>query len=168
MKKSLLLYLFILALLFNIYTYMYYSKQIKFEKESYTKLDTRLRDSLNLVTNQLSDANYFALETNQNAQDYFANNTTGEYFAYEKLIPFVKDKLMEFNNLPEGNPYVGFDKMTDQKFIINKAKVLNHRWIIADFNDGNLWGEAIIKYFINEDKTISFEVAETVLYQKQQ
>ena len=167
MKKSLLLYLFILAVLFNIFTYMFYSKQVNFEKESYKKLDTKLRDSLNLVVNQLDDANYFALETNQNAQEYFADDVTGEFISHTKLIPFVKDKLMEFNDLPTGNPYVGFDKMNAQKFIINKAKVLNHRWIIADFSDGSLWGEVIIKYFINEDKTVSFEVAETVLYPKQ-
>ena len=166
MKKSILLYLFILALLFNVFTYMYYSKQVNFEKESYKKLDTKLRDSLNLVVNQLDDANYFSLETNQNAQEYFANDS-GEFISHEKLIPFVKEKLMEFNSMPEGNPYVGFDKMGAQKFIINKAKVLNHRWIIAEFSDGTLWGEVIIKYFINEDKTVSFEVAETVLHQKQ-
>ena len=166
MKKSILLYLFILALLFNVFTYMYYSKQVNFEKESYKKLDTKLRDSLNLVVNQLDDANYFSLETNQNAQEYFANDS-GEFISHEKLIPFVKEKLMEFNSMPEGNPYVGFDKMGAQKFIINKAKVLNHRWIIAEFSDGTLWGEVIIKYFINEDKTVSFEVVETVLHQKQ-
>jgi len=166
MKKSILLYLFILALLFNVFTYMYYSKQVNFEKESYKKLDTKLRDSLNLVVNELDDANYFSLETNQNAQEYFANDS-GEFISHEKLIPFVKEKLMEFNSMPEGNPYVGFDKMGAQKFVINKAKVLNHRWIIAEFSDGTLWGEVIIKYFINEDKTVSFEVAETVLHQKQ-
>jgi len=167
MKKSILLYLFILALLFNVFTYMYYSKQVKADNDSYKRLDTKLRDSLNLVVTQLDDANYFALETNQNAQEYFANDATGEFINYEKLIPFVKEKLMEFNGLPEGNPYVGFDKMGTQKFIINKAKVLNHRWIIADFSDGTLWGEVIIKYFINDDKTVSFEVAETVLHHKQ-
>lgn len=166
MKKSLLLYLFILAVLFNIFTYMFYSKQVKAEQESYKKLDTKLRDSLNLVVNQLGDANYFSLETNQNAQEYFANDS-GEFISHQKLIPFVTEKLMEFNSLPEGNPYVGFDKIGVQKFVINKAKVLNHRWIIADFSDGTLWGEVIIKYFINDDKTVSFEVAETVLHQKQ-
>lgn len=166
MKKSILLYLFILAVLFNVFTYMFYSKQVKFEQESYKKLDTKLRDSLKLVVNQLDDANYFSLETNQNAQEYFAN-PSGEFISHEKLIPYVKDKLMEFNDQPGGNPYTGFEKMGAQKFIINKAKVLNHRWIIADFSDGTLWGEVIIKYFINDDKTVSFEVAETVLHQKQ-
>ena len=82
------------------------------------------------------------------------------------MIPFVKDQLISFNDKPEGNPYTGFEKIYERKFIINKVKVLNHRWIIADFNDGTFWGEVIIKYFINDDKTVSFEVAETVLYPK--
>lgn len=167
MKKSLLLYLFILALLFNVFTYAYFSKNLKFENERYTQLDKKLRDSLEITKEALGEANYFALETNQNAQDYFEDKKTGEFLAHEKLIPFVKEQLISFNDKPEGNPYVGMEKMSQQKFIINKAKVLNHRWIIAEFTDGTLWGEAIIKYFINDDKSVSFEVAETVLYPKQ-
>ena len=167
MKKSLLLYLFILALLFNVFTYAWFTKDQKFEKERYGILDKKMNDSITVLNNNLFDANYFSLETNQNAQDYFGNSQTGEFLDYTKLIPFVKDQLISFNEKPEGNPYVGFEKMNEQKFIINKAKVLNHRWIIADFNDGSLWGEVIIKYFINDDKTVSFEVAETVLYPKQ-
>ena len=166
MRKSLLLYLFILALLFNVFTFAYFSKDQKFEKERYTILDKKLHDSLNVVNNNLFDANYFSLETNQNAQDYFEDKQTGEFLDYQKLIPFVKDQLMSFNDKPEGNPYTGFEKLSERKFIINKAKVLNHRWIIADFNDGTTWGEAIIKYFINDDKTVSFEVAENVIYHK--
>ena len=56
--------------------------------------------------------------------------------------------------------------MGEQKFIINKVKILNHRWIIADFSDGEYWGEVLIKYFVNEDETISFETFESLLYQK--
>lgn len=166
MKKSILLYLFILSVLFNVFTYAYFSKDLKFEKERYVNLNKKLRDTLNIVTNDLFDANYFSLETNQNAQDYFENKNTGEILDYQKLIPFVKDQLVLFNDKSEGNPYTGFEKISDRKFIINKAKVLNHRWIIADFNDGTTWGEVLIKYFINEDKTVSFEVAETVIYPK--
>jgi hypothetical protein len=37
----------------------------------------------------------------------------------------------------QGNPYVGQDKIGENKFIIN-SKNLNHRWIIADFSDGDI------------------------------
>ena len=55
---------------------------------------------------------------------------------------------------------------TKIEFIINKVKVLNHRWIIADFSDGEIWGEVLLKYFVNDDNSISFEVNQSLLYQK--
>jgi hypothetical protein len=166
MKKSILLYLVVLAGLFNIFTYAWFTKDQAFEKQRYEILDKKLNDSIAVLNNNLFDANYFSLETNDNAQNYFENKQTGEFLNYKKLIPFVKDQLISFNDKPEGNPYTGFEKISERKFIINKAKVLNHRWIIADFNDGTTWGEALVKYFINDDKTVDFEVSETVLYTK--
>lgn len=166
MKKSILLYLVVLAGLFNIFTYAWFTKDQAFEKQRYEILDKKLNDSIAVLNNNLFDANYFSLETNDNAQNYFENKQTGEFLNYKKLIPFVKDQLISFNDKAEGNPYTGFEKISERKFIINKAKVLNHRWIIADFNDGTTWGEALVKYFINDDKTVDFEVSETVLYTK--
>jgi len=166
MKKSLFLYLFIIAILMNVFTYMFFSKETVFEQERYKKLDKHLTDSLTSVTTKLSDANYFALENNDNAQNYFENNATGKFISSQKLIPYVTEKLMELNHNPKGNPYTGQEQLGAQKFIINKAKVLNHRWIIADYNDGQYWGEVLLKYFINEDESVSFEVIQSILYQK--
>lgn len=166
MKKSLFLFLFILVVLTNIFTYMYYSKQIEFEQKQFKVTNTKFKDSLKSLTIQLNDANAFSLENNQSAQDYFDNKATGQYVSYEKLIPFLKDKLLDYNNNPKGNPYVGFDAMNGKKFVINTMKVLNHRWIIANFTNGDIWGEVILKYFLNEDGSVSFETAETVLFTK--
>jgi hypothetical protein len=166
MKKSLLLYLFILALLFNVFTYMYYSKEVTFEKSRYDKMSKKMTDSLTSVSNKLADANYFSLENNDNAQNYFDSGSSEKTIQYEKLIPYVTEKLMDLNANPNGNPYTGQDKIGANKFIINKIKILNHRWIIADFNDGSYWGEVLLKYFVNEDNSISFEVNQSLLYQK--
>lgn len=166
MKKSLLLYLFIFALLMNVFTYMFYSKEVKFEQERYEKTTKKLRDSISLVEEQLRDANYFSLEKNENAQNYFDSGKGDKIIAYEKLIPYVTEKLLDYNANPNGNPYTGQDKIGPNKFIINKVKVLNHRWIIVDYSNGELWGEALLKYFVNKDDTISFEVNQTLLYQK--
>jgi len=167
MKKSLLLYAFILALLFNVYTYMFLSKEVTFEQDRYKRVTTKLKDSLNSVKNKLADANYFSLEKNENAQNYFDSASSEKTVQYEKLIPYVTEKLLDFNSDPKGNPYVGQDKIGENKFIINKVKILNHRWIIADFNDGDIWGEVLLKYFVNDDESISFEVNQSLLYPKQ-
>jgi len=167
MKKSLFLYALILAILMNIYTYMFLSKEVTFEQDRYKKVTTKLKDSLNSVKNKLADANYFSLANNENAQNYFeSSNSSGKIIQYEKLIPVVTEKLLDYNSNPKGNPYVGQDQIGTNKFIINKVRILNHRWIIADFSDGEIWGEVLLKYFVNTDDTISFEVNQSFLYQK--
>lgn len=166
MKKSFLLYLTILAVLSTIFTYMFLSKQVAFEQSRYEKTTKKLRDSLSLVSNQLADGNYFSLEKNENAQNYFDTASSKKTVQYEKLIPYVTEKLLDLNANPKGNPYTGQDQIGANKFIINKVRILNHRWIIADYSDGEIWGEVLLKYFVNEDESISFEVNQSLLYQK--
>ena len=140
MKNSLLLYLFIIILLLNVFTYMYFSKELAFEKEKSAKTEVKLKKDLEAVNAKLVDANYFSLEKNENAQNYFNPDNATKTIQVEKLIPVVTEKLMDFNANPKGNPYVGQDQIGANKFIINKVKILNHRWIIADFSDGEkIW-----------------------------
>jgi hypothetical protein len=73
---------------------------------------------------------------------------------------------MDFNDDPKGNKYTGQEQLGANKFIINKIKIINHRWIVADYSDGKLWGECLIKYFVNEDKSIDFETFQSLIYQK--
>lgn len=145
----------------NVFTYMYFSKkEMSMTKESSAALKKK-HDSIVVMYNELIDANYFALETNDNAQNYLENYNISE------LIPKVKDALMEYNFAPEGNKYVDLPVMNGKKFIVNKIKLLNHRWIIADYSNGDLWGEVLIKYFINDDGSFRFETIETYLYPMQ-
>jgi ATP/ADP translocase len=158
MKKSLFLYLFIIAALMNVFTYKYYSnKSFETEKNLKTK-NKKLNDSLLIMYNNWSDASYFAFENNDRAQNYYEKYNTVE------LAEKVKQALLAFNDSPEGNKYVDQPKMGEQKFIINKIKLLNHRWIIADYSNGSLWGEVILKYFINEDGSITFVTTDSYLY----
>jgi len=166
MKKSFFLYAFILVALMNVFTFMFLSKEVEFEQNRFEKTTKRLKDSLTSVTTKLNDANYFSLEKNENAQNYFESGNGKKVIQYEKLIPFVTEKLLDLNANPKGNPYVGQDQIGANKFIINKVKVLNHRWIIADFSDGEYWGEVLLKYFVNDDQTITFETNQSLLYQK--
>lgn len=166
MKKSLFLYLTILAVLSTIFTYMFLSKEVTFEQNRYDKTTKKLRDSLSLVSNQLVAANYFSLEKNENAQNYFDNDNVKKPMDYAKIIPLVTEKLMDLNEDPKGNPYIGQDQIGTNKFIINKVKLLNHRWIIADYSDGEYWGEVLIKYFIDDNEQVTFETVNSILYQK--
>lgn len=161
MKKSLFLYLFIVAVLMNIFTFKYFSSKGLDEVKTLTEKNKKLNDSITSVSNKMDDANYFSLENNNRAQNYLENYQVNE------LTKKVQDALLAFNDDPEGNKYTGQIKLGVQKFIVNKMKLLNHRWIIADYSDGTLWGEVILKYFVNDDGSISFEVAESYLYPKE-
>lgn len=167
MKKSLFLYLFILAVLMNVFTYAYFSKEAAFEKKHGSDIGKKLSDSIATLKGQLGDANYFSLENNQNAQNYLEiSATNGKYIPFDKLIPLVTEKLLDLNENPKGNPYTGQEQIGAQKFIINKVKVINHRWIIADYSDGEYWGEVVLKYFVNPDESISYVVNDSFLYPK--
>ena len=122
MKKSLSLYLTILAVLTTVFTYMFLSKQVAFEQTRYEKTTKKLRDSLSVVVNQLADANYFSLAKNENAQNYFDSGSSEKTIQYEQLIPYVTEKLLDNNSNPKGNPYTGQDQIGANKFIINKVK----------------------------------------------
>jgi hypothetical protein len=145
---------------------MYFSKKLTFEKDKSAKIESKLKKDLANAEVKLTDTNYFSLEKNENAQNYFNPDNATKTIQVEKLIPFVTEKLMDLNANPKGNPYIGQDQIGANKFIINKVKVLNHRWIIADFSDGEYWGEVLIKYFVNDDETVSFETFQSLLYQK--
>ena len=166
MKNSLLLYLIIIVLLLNVFTYMYFSKQLTFVKDKSAKTEAKWKKDLEVANAKLVDANYFSLEKNENAQNYFNPDNATKTIQIEKLIPVVTEKLMDLNANPKGNPFVGQDQIGANKFIINKVRILNHRWIIADYSDGEYWGEVLIKYFVNDDETVSFETFQSLLYQK--
>lgn len=158
MRKQLVLYLFILAVLMNVFTYMYFTKKEASNKKRIDETSKKLKDSITHMADELYDANYFSLEHNDNAQNYLEN------YDIRELMPLIKNELLSYNDSRDGNKYVDQAKMGDQKFIINKIKILNHRWIIADYSNGQLWGEVLLKYFVNDDKTISFETAQSFLY----
>ncbi len=162
MKRQLYLYLFILSALITAFTYMYFTKALTFERNN-NKLEIKsVTDSLALISDKLNDADYFSLDKNERAQEYFENQSI------QKLIPRIKEALLDYNDDSKGNIYTGQEKLGTQKFIINKIKILNHRWIIADYSDGTYWGDVVIKYFVESDGKITFQVMDSFIYPKEQ
>lgn len=165
MKKSIFLYLFIFAVLFNIFTYMYFTNKQKHEEGRIVNLEKRVSELLEQnkgnagAANTDSDANYFALTTNDNAMEYFGDDA--DIAAIELK---VKEGISELNTKPEGNPLTQQEALGGVPFRINKVHILNNRWIIADYSNGTAWGEVLIKYFINEDGTVDYEPIQTLLY----
>ena len=169
MKKSLFLYLFIIAALFNIFTYKYFTSKESSEQKSATEANDSssltfkvMSDSITHLYDKLNDANTFSLENNDRARNYlYEINKINDVPVFAEK---VKQALLSYNDSPEGNKYTDQVKMGSQKFIISSVKLLNHRWIIANYSNGELWGEVMLKYFVEDNGSISFEIMNSYLY----
>jgi hypothetical protein len=159
--KNTFLYLFILAVLFNVYQYVNSNKILDAKENEVTKMKERLTVARDSINNAMYN-DYFDIEKDQDAQDYFYNKNLD----YEKVMEKVNEDLVSMNAQPKGNSLIPYEPMDGKNFVVNKAKILNHRWIIAEFSNGDFWGQILVKYFHNDDKPTDFETVETILYEK--
>jgi hypothetical protein len=74
---------------------------------------------------------------------------------------------LETNERKGNNPLVPYEGMNGD-FKINKIKLLNHRWIVADFSDGKYWGELLIEYALADDLSVDFTLIDHLLYTRSQ
>ncbi len=160
--KNTFLYLFILAVLFNVYQYVNSNKILDAKENEVTKIKERLTVARDSINNAMYN-DYFDIQKDQDAQDYFYNKNLD----YEKVMEKVNEDLVSMNTQPKGNSLIPYEPMDGKNFVVNKAKILNHRWIIAEFSNGDFWGQILVKYFHNDDKPTDFETIETILYEKQ-
>ncbi len=116
-----------------------------------------LKDSLKVEKRRFFENVYFSLDTNEEALVYFDD------LDFPVTSALIKDALYDTNLLGEEESLVPYAQMGG-KFLINKIKVLNHKWVIADFSDGTFWGELLIKYQVAADGTLTFSVVEHFLY----
>tara|TARA_B100001175_G_C19484570_1_gene629023 strand:- start:1400 stop:1894 length:495 start_codon:yes stop_codon:yes gene_type:complete len=160
MKKHLILYLFVFTTLILVFQ-MINSKKVfddLMEKWTYSKEhNEKLKDSIFRLQLRLDEQNDFDLEGNEYALRYFEN------LIIENIASHVKDQLYETNLLRENNNLIPYASM-GRTFLINKVKVLNHNWIIADFSDGTHWGEIFLTYKIDKNNGLNFELKEHFLY----
>lgn len=159
MKKNLLLYGLVFSVLINIFQMVNSSNILKRSEEVSTISKKELKKAKDSIV-KLVENDRFSLDNNEYAQEYYFEHNL------KALQTKVKEDLMAFNADKKGNKYVSYEQIGENPFLINSVKILNHRWIIANFSDGKVWGEVLIKYFHNTDKPTDFETVETLIYQE--
>ena len=123
----------------------------------------KLQDSLQKMSFLLDDYRYFDIKSNEDALYFFEKNEISN------PEQFIIDQLLNTNvTKDENHPLIDYRPRRNAKFQINKIKLLNHRWIICDFSDGLDWGELLLRYDLNDDKTLSFKVFDQTLYVSEQ
>ena len=160
MKKNIFLYLFVFAALIAIYSVVNGNKIQSRSTDEIKKMQTEissLKDSLKNEQLRVLDIQYFSLENNDDALSSY------DHLELENPTRYIEDKLLETNESKGDNPLVPYEGMHGD-FKINKIKVLNHRWIVADFSDGQFWGDLVIKYELKDDLGVDFNLVDHLLY----
>ena len=160
MSKRIFLYLFIFAVMISLYLFVSSNKQVSALNDSLTAKKQqveRLKDSLLQGQMKILDMQYFSLENNDDALVYY------DHLNMEDPSRYIADKLLETNEAKGDNPLVPYEGM-ESDFKINKIKILNHKWIVADFSDGKYWGELFLKYELKDDLGVDFTLLDHLLY----
>ena len=162
MKSKIFMYLFFFALLLVLFQYMNQKSIFESQEQHITSLQDKMtqgNDSIEKLNDRVAELNYFTLMGNDNAMTYF------EKLGMEasQVEAFVSDAIYEQNFESGGNPLVPLEPMYG-KWIVNKVKFLNHRWVLADFSDGKYWGDMVVEYFFDENNQLQLTPLSSVLY----
>jgi len=167
MKKQLFLYLFLLTALLLLFFFVNTKKDIKAYEDKIVKIEKRLEEKNNAYQDTIANLRIETIELGDFSlvEDAYAiEHLFKEGIDFKELIPHVEDQLISLNLEEGGNPLIPYAAMHGDRIMINSMKMLNHKWIIADFSDGKYWGQVLIACTYNEDKTISFNTKESFLY----
>lgn len=118
---------------------------------------TKLTDSIRKLTDERDEALNFSLETNELSQQYF------EDLKIVNPSQIVINALME-TNIKEKNPYIKSE--SKGRFLINKIRILNEKWVICEFSDGELWGDLLLEYHIDGNQKPTFKTLDEVIHPK--
>ena len=160
MKNKITIYLFLFTALVLIFQLVNSKKILDDQAERLIKLKSdkeSYEDSVLKLQSQLDEVNDFALVGNDYALEYFKNTNI------DNIANQIKDQLYEKNLSKDKNDLIPYKTM-NRNFLINKIRVLNHKWLIADFSDGTNWGELFVTFEIDKSGKINFELKEHFLY----
>jgi hypothetical protein len=118
---------------------------------------SKLTDSIRKLTDERDEALNFSLETNELSQQYF------EDLKIVNPSQIVINALME-TNIKEKNPYIKSE--SNGRFLINKIRILNEKWVICEFSDGELWGDLLLEYHIGGNQKPTFKALDEVIHPK--
>ncbi|WP_343486469.1 hydrolase [Allomuricauda sp. d1] len=164
MKRNIFLYLFVFMALIALYLFVSSNNYQKTQNAKVERLEEKvsnLEDSLKAEKLRLLDMQYFSLENNDDALAYY------DHLNLKNPTRYIEDKLLETNERKGDNPLIPYEGM-ESDFKINKIKVLNHKWILADFSDGKYWGDLVIQYELKDDFGVDFTLLDHLLYARSQ
>jgi hypothetical protein len=163
MKQRIFMYLFVFSTLIVLFQYVNSKRIMEAQNNKIKIFEAKIetyKDSMVSMQDDILSLSHFNLDRNEDAISYF--ETDG--YNVSELIPFIKDELYKLNEVKGEHPMVPYASSEGRRIMINTIKFLNHKWIIADFSDGEFWGDIFLTYQITEDKELKFNLVESFLY----
>ena len=163
MKHKIFMYLFVFSVLLTLFMYVNSKRKIEIDQKKISTLNSEVekyKDSLDILQREIIELSHFNLERNEDAISYFEN----QGLEVDKLIPLIKDELYKLNESKGEHPMVPYASSEGRRVMINTVKLLNHKWIVADFSDGEFWGELFLTYEITDSSELKFNLVESFLY----
>ncbi len=163
MKQRIFMYLFIFSILLVLFQYVNAKRVFEDQQKRIDVYQHKIKtyqDSILKLQDDNLELSHFNLERNEDAISYFENKG----FVVSELTPLIKDELYKSNETKGQHPIVPYASSEGRRLMINSVKLLNHKWIIADFSDGEYWGEVFLTYYIEEDQQVTFTLVESFLY----
>ena len=159
MRSKIFIYLFVFTALILVFQLVNSGKVVQYQASTIGEKIARIKElkgDLQELQSAYDEDVYFSLDQNEEAQTFFSDQNATE------IINRVKDEIYASNAIKGDNPLVPYSG-DGRKFLINKVKVINHKWVIADFSDGTDWGELWMRYEIEGEK-VRLVVLDQLLY----
>jgi len=145
-----------------IYLLINIKQNISSHKSTTKELEQKIKqknDSLTLFIQKYEDESSFSLASNPDAKELFYQlGIDGD------VTNFILEELFKTNDKTPNNKLVPYEGTMGGLMKINNARVLNNKWLIADYSDGYFWGEIFVEYQINKQGGISFKTINENLY----
>ena len=162
MRKSLLLYLFVFAILVAVFVYVSGNRRLAAKDREIAELEEQLElseSAIEAASSQRTTGASFSLETNNEALSYLEDRNLDP----DEVARQVEDIIISRNRADADNDLVPYEGM-EGFFRVNKVKLLNHKWALATFTDGSYWGDLFISYDIGADGSLELNTEKAVLY----
>lgn len=165
MNKKILIGLLAVSALLNVYLFNKQKKTGIAKETTENQVSNKvpndekqvLLDSIRKLVIEKNELQYFDIQDNGYAQDYFSE------MGINNVSELITQAILKTNTAQGKHPLIRFAPKNTH-FQTNKIKILNHKWIICDFSDGALWGEILLKYHIDNQKNVEFTVLDDLLY----
>ena len=161
MRRSLFLYLFVFTALIAVFLYVNSRRMLEAKNAELEELKAEMAgpENSDRASETATSSELFLLESNDQAMSYFEE----QGIEAAAIARRIEDEIISRNKVSEDNTLVPYEGM-DGNMRINSIRILNHKWVLANFTDGTHWGELFITYYLDENNKLVLETENSLLY----